>query len=276
MVMQEHYQVTLDAFHGPLDLLLYLIRRAEVDIHDIPIGKITDQYLEFLGRQRSVDIDAAGEFLVLAATLIEIKSRLLMPPGEASNGDDDGERRTDGGEVDPRYELVQQLLAYQRFRNASERLDERRVEFERMFALRPGRIKAMQPADEEPDLELEDVHVMDLAEAYERIAAAIDFSRLGEHNVEIDDTPLELYEEDLVDRLKRRTDHTLTLQEAFEGQTPLQRVGMFLATLELTRTRRVEVTQDQIDDPIQLALRDDADGSPNDADDMPTASTTDS
>ena len=95
---------------------------------------------------------------------------------------------------------------------------------------------------------------MDLAEAYERIAAAIDFRHLGDHVVELDDTPIALYEEDLVDRLQRRAGHALTLQDAFAGQLPSQRVGMFLAVLELVRCERVCFEQHD-DGPIQLKLR---------------------
>ena len=91
MPLQGEYQVTLESFCGPMDLLLFLIRRAEVDVHDIPIASITDQFLGFLKQVDDVDIEAAGEFLVMAATLMEIKSRTLMPPepveGEASESD---------------------------------------------------------------------------------------------------------------------------------------------------------------------------------------------
>ena len=98
MPLQEDYQVTLDAFHGPLDLLLYLIRRAEVDIHDIPIAQITQQYLALLKRLDHIDVDAAGEFLVMAATLIEIKSRTLVPL-EAEGADDLGRAREQGDDA---------------------------------------------------------------------------------------------------------------------------------------------------------------------------------
>src|SRR5512145_653717 len=132
--LQDEYQVRLDAFCGPLDLLLYLIRQAEVDVHEIPIARITDQYLEFLRQVEDIDIEAAGEFLVMAATLIEIKSRTIMPPssvpaGEPGDGEvpleglpdgEEGSSRagTGGRGADPRYELVRQLLQYQRFRIA--------------------------------------------------------------------------------------------------------------------------------------------------------------
>jgi len=258
MPLQEDYRVTLDAFQGPLDLLLFLIRRAEVDIQDIPIAQITDQYLAFLGQVRDIDVDLAGEFLVMAATLIEIKSRTLMPP-EQWPGTEGGESSPSGagGEaVDPRYELVQQLLAYQRYRIAAEELDTRRKEFAKRYPLRPGKRDPTEreEAAEPVELELEDVHVGDLASAYEHIVASIDFSRLGDHVVEMDDTPIALYQEDLLDRLNRTEDGCMTLQEAFAGQNRGQRIGLFLAVLELVRLYRITVAQDDIDSEIELRL----------------------
>lgn len=270
---QDDYQVTLDAFHGPLDLLLYLIRRAEVDIEDIPIATITDQYLAFLNQLDEIDIDAAGQFLVMAASLIEVKSRLLMPPGESS---DDEQSPTASAETpatepaDPRYELVQQLLAYQRYRTAVEELEKHRQLFQQRWTLRPAkRPRDPQPNENEQtdeddtsalELELEDVHIGDLADSYRHIAEAIDFTRLGEHTVEIDDTPIELYQEDLIDRLQNTQEKSLTLQDAFVGHNAQQRIGMFLATLELTRMRRIDVVQPEIESPVEIMLRDDEPG----------------
>ena len=107
------------------------------------------------------------------------------------------------------------------------------------------------------ELELEDAHLFDLAEAYERIMESIDFGRLGDHKVEIDDTPIALHQEDLLDRLNRSSVRRLTLQEAFEGANIGQRIGLFMATLELVRLRRVTVVQPEIDSPIELALNED-------------------
>ncbi len=130
MPIPEDYQVRLDAFHGPLDLLLYLIRQAEVDIQDVSIAQITDQYLHFLDPIDDIDIEAAGEFLVMAATLMEIKSRTLMPPDERGEPPcDEGLEGPGDEQADPRYELVQQLLEYQRIRLASEALQQRRNAF---------------------------------------------------------------------------------------------------------------------------------------------------
>ncbi len=263
MPLQEDYQVTLDAFHGPLDLLLYLIRRAEVDIHDIPIAQITQQYLALLKRLDHIDVDAAGEFLVMAATLIEIKSRTLVPPeAEGEAAAIDGLAAPAGEGIDPRHELVQQLLAYQRYRIASEELQNRREAFSQRYVARAvldGRGEQTTEPDEaqldlDLALELEDVHILDLHDAYEHIAASINFAQMGDHTVEMDDTPIALYQEDLLDRLRRAEPHRMTLQEAFGGHTLLERVGLFLATLELVRLGNVAVKQQEPLSEIMLEL----------------------
>ena len=258
MPLQDEYQVSLDSFCGPMDLLLYLIRRAEVDIHDIPIAAITDQYLEFVRKVDDIDIEAAGEFLVVAATLMEIKSRTLMvaEPVEEGEGDGDGEPSIAAAEpTDPRVELVQQLLDYQRYRIVSETLEDRRQAFIRQFPAQPSRAEQEQPEDDAAILELDDAHVYDLYESYERIVSSIDFTRLGDHHVEMDDTPAALYQEDLMDRLGRTPDGRLTLQETFEGCPSPHRLGLFLATLELVRLRRIDVRQDDLLAEIAVELR---------------------
>ena len=181
-----------------------------------------------------------------------------MPPEDGESGPaDDAERDIPG--ADPRYELVQQLLAYQRYRIAAEELDARRIEFAHRFPLRAGRRDRHEEEEPEPgapgaELELEDVHVMDLAEAYQRIMASIDFAKFGDHIVEMDDTPIALHQEDLLDRLSRAREGRLTLQETFAGQNRGQRIGLFLATLELVRLHRITVLQDDIDSEIEIAL----------------------
>ncbi|MDZ4756001.1 MAG: segregation/condensation protein A [Phycisphaerae bacterium] len=259
---QDDYQVRLSSFQGPLDLLLYLIRRAEVAIEDIPIHEITSQYFAFLKQISHVDIDGAGEFLVMAATLIEIKSRTLAPRPEGSTDDDARASGHDDG--DPRAELVQQLLAYQRFRTAAEDLDRLRHEYANRWAarIRPGELPdgAMPSVDEEIELELEDAHILDLFETYERIISAIDLTRLGEHRVAYDDTPITLHQTDLLDRLRRMPLHKLTLRSVFEGRTRGEMIGLFLATLELARQRQVLIRQDELTHDIELELNPDDDG----------------
>ena len=111
------YQIKLEIFEGPLDLLLHLIRKHEINIYDIPIALITSQYLQYLEIMKSLDMEVAGEFLVMASTLTHVKSRMLLPPPENPESDEDG--------VDPRDELVQRLLEYKRFKNAALDLEEK-------------------------------------------------------------------------------------------------------------------------------------------------------
>lgn len=263
MPLQEDYRVTLETFEGPLDLLLYLIRRAEVDIYDIPVAGITDQYLAFLRQVDDVDVEIAGEFLVMAATLIELKSRTLAPVAEEEQGEGSADLGSDGrSENDPRFELVQQLLAYQRYRTASEALEERRERFSRRLSVHAHGIEREEPQldlEQLRELELEDLHIMDLADAYEAIMASIDFTRLGDHVVEIDDTPLALHQEDLLDQIEHAPKHRLMLQSAFQGRSRGQRIGLFLAMLELVRLRRVTIRQEQQHSEIEVVLREDED-----------------
>src|SRR3972149_8581530 len=110
------YEIKLDIFEGPLDLLLYLIKKNQIDIYNIPIALITDQYLQYLEIMRTLNLDLAGEYLVLAATLIHIKSRMLLPKDEEDESEE---------EMDPRKELVQQLVEYQAYKDAAVQLDSR-------------------------------------------------------------------------------------------------------------------------------------------------------
>jgi segregation and condensation protein A len=261
MALQDECQYKLDAFCGPLDLLLFLIRRAEVDIHDISIAQVTDQYLSFLREADDVDMESAGEFLVMAATLMEIKSRSLMPEGDGGDGAEGGEGPA-GGLVDPRFELVRQLLQYQRYRIASEELDRRRRDFSRQFPAQPPR-GAEPDRTGAPELELEDAHVYDLFETYARITASIDFSRMGDHLVAVDDTPAALYQEELLSRLSAAPGARLTLQGLFEGRVRVQRLGLFLATLELVRLRRIAVRQEDLLGEIGLELLEESDEAVN-------------
>lgn len=265
---QNDWLVRLPVFQGPLDLLLFLVRRAEVDIHEIPIHTLTDHYLEYVRRLSTVDIDLAGEFLVMAATLVEIKSRSLAP---APTEEDADPSKPANSSEDPRAELIRQLLAYQKFRTAAEVLEARRREFAQRGAARVRAVAleetvvtdaavtsdadaTQDDAVEPDDFELEDLHLGDLYAAFERIAASIDITRIGDHMVEYDDTPISLHQDDLVDRLTRSGNHRLFLGTVFEGRTHSERIGLFLALLELVRQGRIRVAQDELDDPIEVTL----------------------
>lgn len=257
----EDYRVNLDCYSGPLDLLLYLVKRHEIDIYDLPMKELTEQYLKHLKLIEQFNVDMAGEFLVMAATLLEVKSLMIMPAGEEG---EQGEGNEDEGisETDPRYGLVQQLLAYKRFKDAASQLDERREEWEKRYAAMPTRLtkadrKQLEGDDAENaeavEIDLEDANVLDLCEAFAKILESIG-RNTGTHDVTYDDTPIALHAEDIYDRLQR--DGAMTLQKMFEGRkSKSELIGLFMATLELVREHRVRVIQDKVNDQIKLELR---------------------
>lgn len=262
------YRVSLDAFQGPLDLLLYLIRKSEVDIHDIPVATITAQYLAFLqqeGGLAKMDVEMAGEFLVLAATLMEIKSRMLMPKPAAAEGEDESaatERARKGEPIDPRADLVRQLLDYKRFRDAAMALEQRQAAWDRRFpaAAAHAAEAPKPPVDEDEAIDLEDVQLIDLVSAFARIMETVDFSRVGEHTVRDDETPIHLHAEDLLGRLLRDGGEArqLTFAAVFKGRTRSEAIGLFLAMLELLRHGKVTAKQDGHAGEITIRLLDDA------------------
>src|SRR2546422_4024102 len=127
-LMEADYKVKLEVFEGPLDLLLYLIKKEEVDIYDIPIERITNQYMEYLTLMQMLNLEVAGEFLVMAATLMYIKSRMLLPSDQQVT-----DSEAEGGE-DPRWELIRQLVEYKKFKDAAVQLGQREEEQSRIFA----------------------------------------------------------------------------------------------------------------------------------------------
>lgn len=255
------YRVELDVFTGPLDLLLYLIRRDEVDIQDIPVARVTEQYIEHVHLLEQIDPNAAGEFLVLAATLAELKSRALLPTPPIEPLDDSD---------DPRAMLVRQLLEYKRFKDAARRLgsaaDERAARFERRPANLPPELREM---------ELEDVEVWDLLAAFGKVMASIGQGP-GLREIRYDDTPIEVYSTSIVETLEM--ERSTTFEALFSNRRDRAEViGLFLALLELIRRRRVRAEQERVFGTIYLFLRDEeeeaaglASGPMHDVDDVVT------
>lgn len=267
-MLTEDYSVRLDAFQGPLDLLLHLIRRAEVDINRISIAQITDQYLHHLEALKEIDVEPAGEFIVTAATLIELKSRLLVPPDESLEGEESGGGVIDRTATDPAAELVRALLQYKRFREAAEGLERRREQWRRRYDIRPlGAPDApADPTDADAPLDLEDITLFDLVQAYSRIAETVVFERLGGHAVVDDDTPIELHAADLLDRLRAAPPASadsavpwsgrpaMPLRAVFAERSRVEVIGLFLAVLELVRQRIIIVHQNNLDQDVTIAL----------------------
>ena len=226
------YRVNLDIFAGPLDLLLYLVRKEEVDIYDIPIAKITDQYIRYIDLLKSLDIDLAGDFLVMAATLMQIKSAMLLPKAQPEKFEDDDLS-------DPRRELIRQLLEYKKFKDAANLLNAAADEQKERFA-RPGTIIEQLKPDAEPELDIEQVSIWDLLEAFDLVCKATgnvrDISRIQ------DDTPIDLYQIEILHRLQ--TEGPLTFERVFESaNNRVVMIGLFLALLELIRAKLIWAEQ---------------------------------
>lgn len=243
--MSEHagddaYRVRVAGFEGPLDLLLHLVRINELDITDIPIVEVTRQYHEHLELMRELDLEIAGEYVVMAATLMHIKSRMLLPP--------DPDAETDVESEDPRAELTQQLLEYQRYKQAAENLsamDSRRT----LIWTRDGEVP-----DEFRGEELLTVDMVDLISSFQKLLGRIDEEarlRLKQDTVSVAEKIQWLA--DLLD------EHgTLALSPLLEGlPTRLDRIGAFLAVLEMMRLRMIVAFQRKQLGEIRIAKRED-------------------
>jgi len=259
----EDYTVRLEEFQGPLDLLLYLARRSEVDLVNLPIARITDQFIASLGDLDRVDIDRAGEFLVMAATLMEIKSRLVSPrpvaDPDSAEDDADADRPAPSDEGDDlRDGLVRQLLAYKANRDAADALEARAREWSRRHpaaAVGADRDALLDAAQRRADsVELEDLGLYDLARAYEAVVERVNFDLIGAHSVTLDDddTPIEEHAADLVDRLASAPQ---PMRALLAGRPRGQVVGLFVAALELVRRGRVGLDVRPDDGEVVLSLR---------------------
>ncbi len=226
------YRVNLDIFAGPLDLLLYLVRKEEVDIYDIPIARITEQYVRYVELLKSLDINVAGDFLVMAATLMQIKSAMLLPKAEPDQIDD-------GDLADPRADLIRQLLEYKKFKDAANLLNAAAGEQGRRFPRPDSIIERLSPQTQ-PEVEIEQVSVWDLLEAFDAISRATG-ANLSVREI-TDETPIDLYQIEILHRLQ--TEGSLSFERIFESKTGrFVIVGLFLAILELIRGKLVWAEQ---------------------------------
>jgi segregation and condensation protein A len=231
MATDTDHRIKLQVFEGPLDLLLFLIRQNELDIYDIPIESVTRQYVEALRAMQQLDLDVAGEFFVMAATLMEIKSRLLLPKGQHAidpNAEDDS--------IDPRWELVYQLLQYKKFKEAAAKIAE---------------LAALQQNLMERQVSARVDNLDRPLEGMDRIAFWSTFNsvlrRLAEKLVvgEIHDETVTVADqmEWLLARLK--VERTFVFSQLFSEGASLRRlVATFLAVLELTRLSKLKLSQD--------------------------------
>ena len=230
----EDYKVNLEIFEGPLDLLLYLIRREELEIYDIPIGRITEQYMQYLDLMRQLNLDVAGEFIVMAATLMVIKSRMMLPVDR---------RQTDEGTeeewVDPRLDLVRQLIEYKKCKDAAGKLAEYEALTQESFDYGGGRPKFEKTAADAADA-LASIDMFDLLTAFQEVLARLN---------EIPQEELKGMRWSVPDKMdyileRSRADGQVSFSTLFTARSPRGEVIVtFLALLELLRQHRVIVYQ---------------------------------
>ncbi len=221
--------IKLEAFEGPLDLLLHLIKKEEVDIWNIPIASITEQYLEYLQIMKDLNINLAGEWLLMASTLIYIKSRMLLPPDPAANSEDEAQE-------DPRKELVYQLLEHQKFKNAAQMLYTREEVENSVWHKPPQEVV-------EDEKEVVAVTLFDLVRAFHEIVKRFEAQRAMEMSQE------EVSIEEKIEDIRRLllVHNTMLFSSLFaEARSKRHLIVTFLALLELVRLREIWIYQKKV------------------------------
>jgi len=231
------FRVDLNVFRGPLDLLLYLVRKHEVEITEIPIALITDQYFQYLSVLERLDVNAVGDFLAMASLLVEIKSQQVLPRADEIQEEIE----------DPRQELVHRLLEYKKYRDAASMLEERSRNWQQRYARQDGDLPPRERnLAEEP---IQEVELWDLVSAFGRIMRETEAARPS--SIVYDDTPIHVYMSRIHARLMARGQ--LAFSDLFEqGMHKSSMVGVFLAVLELVRHHHIRVDQSQLFGEIWL------------------------
>ena len=240
-------QVKLEAFEGPLDLLLHLIEKNKVDIYDIPIVSITEQYMDYIAGMKKRDLDVASEFLVMAATLLEIKSRMLLPV----------EPEEEGEEEDPRAELVQQLLEYKMYKRMSMELKDRAMDADRVWYKLPTIPEEVLRYEEPFDLQklIGNVTLARLNSIFRqimrRVENRVDPIRSKFGTIKQEEVTLEECMEEL--KLYARTHRSFGFRQLLEKKNSrMQLIVTFLAILELMKTGEIRIEQSRLFDDIRI------------------------
>ncbi len=232
------YRVKLDIFEGPFDLLLFLIRKNEVDIYDIPISEITEQFLGYIGALELLDLNVAGDFIEMVAILMHIKARLLLPKPEIEGEDPE----------DPRLELVERLIEYKRFKEASYELDDLEEKRQKLY---PRKYFDYLPLQEEISDEefLEKVNLFDLMVAFKKAIDAM--PKVTYHEVRKIEVTVEEQSEYILNQLKSKK--VLLFQDLMrEFKEKIVLIVTFVSLLELVRNGKVIVRQSKVFDDIRI------------------------
>ncbi|WP_456274176.1 segregation/condensation protein A [Bacillus sp. AK031] len=232
------YNVKIDAFEGPLDLLLHLIHSLEIDIYDIPMAQITEQYLLYIHTMKKLELDVASEYLVMAATLLAIKSKMLLPKHEEIQDEEDFEL-----DEDPRDELVDRLIEYKKYKEAAEELKTREEERGRMYTKPPSDLS--QYAEEKTSGKLDqDVSIYDMLGAFHKLLRRKKLQKPVTTKISRQEIPIEKRMDEILEHLKgiQKKQRFFSL---FPNEDREHIVVTFLAVLELMKRKQIFVRQDE-------------------------------
>lgn len=245
----EAFQVQLETYAGPLDLLLYLVRRDEVPIAELPLAELTQQYLDYVAVIERVDPDAAGEFLDVASLLLQIKSRQVLPDAESAA---EGSVSEEAGPIESPSDLVERLLEYKEYRDAAQQLETLRLDWSKRYTRAAPAPKGQSVADQ--DRPIEKVEVWDLVSAFARVMRERLEAPVEATTIFNDETPQHVHMERIEVQLRGANDR-VPFEDLFPAG-PVHRstlTGVFLAMLELIRYRHALAWQEERYGPILLA-----------------------
>lgn len=237
------YKVKIDLFEGPLDLLLYLVKRDHLNIYDIPIAKVTEQYIQYMNLMQMLDLNIAGEFLVMAATLMQIKSKMLLPPEENPNPEEEP--------LDPREELVKRLLEYEKFKQIAEELRLKETSQSEVFKRPKAELDILKDAPQEPpETQYFEASIFDLINAFSKA---------------LEDVPKEVFYEVIKDEFTiegkiHEILHLLLVKESMriselfaKAKNKIEIIATFLAILELVRMKEAIAMQSAEFDDVEIS-----------------------
>lgn len=233
------YKLNLEIFEGPLDLLLYLIKKDEIDIYNIPIAKVAEQYLEYIEMMKMLDLDIVGDFLVMAATLIQIKSKMLLPQEKSGQEDE---------ELDPRDELVKRLLEYKKFKEIADQLKNRESARQAMFT-RPVNEELKEEWQEEAKEVYFEVTLFDLINAFSNALRSV--KKRPVYEVETEEYTVDQKIHEILHLLVDAA--SISLTTLFNrAKSKLEIIAAFLAVLELVRLKEILIAQRQLFAEIEI------------------------
>lgn len=233
------YNVILDSFEGPLDLLLHLINKTEVDIYDIPVARITDQYMSYIHTMQELELDVASEYLVMAATLLAIKSHMLLPKHEEELFSDEHDYLE---EEDPREELMNRLIEYRKYKEAADELKQREKERGLIYSKSPSDLKPFIDLDKKEPQKI-NASLYDVLDAFQQLLKRNAIKAPKQTTIDREDFPIDQRMEEIIDYLNRNNGKC-RFNDLFRYNERSKIIVSFLALLELMKTRKITCVQE--------------------------------